>query len=620
MLFDVGVLQLASCLAPHMATLLLAASGDGRLPATADLLLSGPVERVVAAGGLLALARGSEARVLTDDGRPLLRLGSGTAANSETTFAIEARRDEILEHHRVPDSERDSPLAEDLVDDELTLRERRLSGPAAAQSGEPAGPPLLAAHGDTLWLAMGSALWRVDGRGRARRQAGAGVRFDHLAADTAAGLLAARGGRLWHSGDGGLTFTPFAETDGLVSALAAADGRAAWASGSRLTWTPQARSPARHVSLPALILDLRFCGARLLALLEGASLAVVSEAGIDYVRLPARSRRLACSPEHPDVWLAIGPGLLVSTDAGRRFSEGAAVGEVQDAAIGHGVLYVATRGGLYALSPEAGSGTGAAIEGVDASSFGRAALPRAPWWGALLPRLSVSASALAGPGRKDLRAVAYADFQLGGAAAAPAPAGVSALPPLPAPTRPGPAFPVSGHDPEAACLVEARGRAVSHTLAEPSRARSVVERARRAAWLPELRLRVDRRLGRAESLDFPAGGSPALPPLGLDTSNDVRYEARATWDLSKLVFSTEELAALGQALRMADMRREVESLANRLYFERRRLKMESQLAPPSDPAAEARRDVRVQELEADLDALSAGAFSRCVSASRPPSP
>jgi hypothetical protein len=152
---------------------------------------------------------------------------------------------------------------------------------------------------------------------------------------------------------------------------------------------------------------------------------------------------------------------------------------------------------------------------------------------------------------------------------------------------------------------------VARALVEPGRARSYVERARRAAWLPELRLRVDRRLGRSESLDLPGGGSTVLPPLGLDTSDDVRYEARATWDLSKLMFSAEELAAEAQALRMADMRREIESLANRLYFERRRLKMESQLGPPADPAVHVRRALRVQELEAELDVLSDGAFGRC---------
>jgi hypothetical protein len=157
-------------------------------------------------------------------------------------------------------------------------------------------------------------------------------------------------------------------------------------------------------------------------------------------------------------------------------------------------------------------------------------------------------------------------------------------------------------DREAACLAVARDQAVARALVEPERARSYVARAGHAAWLPELRVLMNRRLGRSESLDVPSGGSVAAGPLGLDTANDVRYEARATWDLSKLVFSTEEIAAVTAALRMADLRREVESLANRLYFERRRLKMEPVL----------RAQLRVEELEAELDAMSGGAFTRCL--------
>jgi hypothetical protein len=68
---------------------------------------------------------------------------------------------------------------------------------------------------------------------------------------------------------------------------------------------------------------------------------------------------------------------------------------------------------------------------------------------------------------------------------------------------------------------------------------------------------------------------------------------------------------------MADVRREVESLANRLYFERRRLKMDLAQTPAPD-AARARRELRIQELEAELDALSGGAFTRCLPAPPPP--
>ena len=155
-----------------------------------------------------------------------------------------------------------------------------------------------------------------------------------------------------------------------------------------------------------------------------------------------------------------------------------------------------------------------------------------------------------------------------------------------------------------------RAAATALVLAEPARARSFVERARLAGWLPEVRVRVDRRFNRAESADLGSSLGAPLAPVGIDSNNDVRYECRATWDLSRIIFNPDELAAHAQALRAADVRREVESLVIRLYFERRRLKAESAAADANDVAAGVRLEVRIAEIEAELDAVTGGAFSR----------
>ncbi len=156
-----------------------------------------------------------------------------------------------------------------------------------------------------------------------------------------------------------------------------------------------------------------------------------------------------------------------------------------------------------------------------------------------------------------------------------------------------------------------RAAATALVLAEPGRARSLVERARFAGWLPELRIMVDRRFARTESVDLgtPTDGA-ALAPVGIDSNNDVRYQARATWDLSKIIFNSDEIGAQFQALRTADTRREIESLVIRLYFERRHLKAESAAADDLDMLPGTRRELRIAEIEAELDALTGGAFTR----------
>jgi hypothetical protein len=195
-------------------------------------------------------------------------------------------------------------------------------------------------------------------------------------------------------------------------------------------------------------------------------------------------------------------------------------------------------------------------------------------------------------------------------AAPPPPPPVPPPPPLVrvAPVDPGLLRAALAADPP----LEALRRAASAlAAAEPEEARSMVARARWAALLPELRIRVDRRFGRTESLDF--GGSAAeaaVAPVGVDTINDLRYEARATWDLSRIVFNPDELGAETQAMRMADVRREVESTVIRLVFERRRLKAEALATDANDTVSRFRLDFRVQEIEAELDALTGGAFTR----------
>lgn len=158
--------------------------------------------------------------------------------------------------------------------------------------------------------------------------------------------------------------------------------------------------------------------------------------------------------------------------------------------------------------------------------------------------------------------------------------------------------------------------AVALALAEPERARGFLNRARVAGWLPEVRFRVYRRFARTEGLTFDDTGTGAVAPVDVSAIDDVRYEWRATWDLSRMVFNPDELQAHFEALRMSDVRRDIQSLVIKLYFERRRLVIErfpsgsvTTSGATTDARAADRRTLRIWEIEAQLDALSDGAFS-----------
>jgi len=141
----------------------------------------------------------------------------------------------------------------------------------------------------------------------------------------------------------------------------------------------------------------------------------------------------------------------------------------------------------------------------------------------------------------------------------------------------------------------------------PERLRSWMSRARLAALAPRVSIGIDRNIGRDESLDLSDGGRD------LSTDDALGWKAEASWDLSRLVFSPDEMRVAREGFRLSELRQEVLDHVVRLYFERRRLQVQRTMvrrAGPEEPLAELDREVRIREIEANLDALSGGAMSR----------
>ncbi|HZZ85798.1 MAG TPA: hypothetical protein VFE30_14750 [Anaeromyxobacteraceae bacterium] len=84
---------------------------------------------------------------------------------------------------------------------------------------------------------------------------------------------------------------------------------------------------------------------------------------------------------------------------------------------------------------------------------------------------------------------------------------------------------------------------------------------------------------------------------------------RATWSLARLVFSPDEPRAALAAAELSRRRQERVERATRLYFHRRRLRLSLALSPPDEPRARAELSVEIDEVTAELDALTGGLFS-----------
>jgi hypothetical protein len=509
----------------------------------------------------------------------------------------------MLDQLDVAEIDRDTDFSDELLDNERTLAQRR--GTKLRTEMPPAAllPTGLAANDTDIWIASRGDLLRVASSGAITR-AWAHEGFRAPIAASGKGVLAAkeRGFVLFGLPEGQkqMVGTVSAVHKVAVSQSAA---RHAWATEQAIAWT----GPAGTRTFSAgQITDVTFCGEELVALAEG-TVVVLAADGRPQVRASEPSgRRIFCSNPDAMPWLLAGDRLWASSDEGRHWQPLATPtpAVLLDIAASRHRVWLATAEGLFASAESTDMPLQPRLPPVQRKKIRARAASGFSW----LPKVSVRAGAEVAPHGQQWEALAFAAFPLDGRALPIQNAAVSEE--SAAPLEPSAQVPrgeerwIELRDPNQDCLRSARRKAVELAMVEPERARSYISRSGYAAWLPELRLLVSRRYGRSESVDVNSSSTALSSPLGIDTVNDVRYEARATWDLSKLLFSTEELAAQTQALHMAELRRDIEATVNRLYFERRALERSG--------GGDGRRGLRANEIEAELDAISAGAFGACV--------
>ncbi len=109
-------------------------------------------------------------------------------------------------------------------------------------------------------------------------------------------------------------------------------------------------------------------------------------------------------------------------------------------------------------------------------------------------------------------------------------------------------------------------------------------------------------------------------PEDAERSRERQVVLQARWDLGDLLLSSEGLRAAGEIRDRVKLRRALLREANRIYFERRRAQVRMLLAPRPEAAGQLDDLLLIQELTADLDALTGGRFSAALHPGSPPRP
>jgi hypothetical protein len=300
----------------------------------------------------------------------------------------------------------------------------------------------------------------------------------------------------------------------------------------------------------------------------------------------------AVAEDGPDLWLLVPQGLWRLADHdGVRTELG--LGELRDLLEGSDRLYLASERGVFTLA--------------------RGEIERGA------PRLLLDREALdlvAAPGGEPLALTRQGLMRLED------PSALDALPGLPPPA----ADPERGFRALLASepAIELVQRAVLGYLElAPARMRDLEARARRVALWPELRFGVGYDLERGSERDRDAVLSSGVIHDLFDSSRQrdrgLDLALNFEWQLSELAAPDHALAISKERRELIELRDQVLERVNRLYFERRRVLARIAELPPAAGAERREQEIRADELAAQLDAWTGGAFQRLRHGSPPDS-
>ena len=152
-------------------------------------------------------------------------------------------------------------------------------------------------------------------------------------------------------------------------------------------------------------------------------------------------------------------------------------------------------------------------------------------------------------------------------------------------------------------LAEIHRAAIRHAGLDEQPERGWARRTRLAGLMPVLSLRAKSGTAHDEDLSRASSGTERFD-VAMD--RDLSFEAKAVWQLDRLLFDDVEIRAVQMARQRHRARMELLAQITTLYYQRRKL----QLAQAAKGDGDAARALAIEELTAQLDMLTGGHFSR----------
>ncbi len=156
-------------------------------------------------------------------------------------------------------------------------------------------------------------------------------------------------------------------------------------------------------------------------------------------------------------------------------------------------------------------------------------------------------------------------------------------------------------------IQQVQQEAIRYAEVDPRKISTWRTRAGWSGWMPKVSLNFDRDKNRTIA-SATAGGKTTFSVGPEDQS--ARFGVDFSWQLGDLIWNPNQTVIDARSRLMVQLRQGILEEVTRLYFERKRLEAEFAAHPAEDPQLISERRLRIEEVEADIDALTGGYFSK----------
>ena len=151
---------------------------------------------------------------------------------------------------------------------------------------------------------------------------------------------------------------------------------------------------------------------------------------------------------------------------------------------------------------------------------------------------------------------------------------------------------------------EVQNAAIKYAEVNPGKIKEWRDSAAKKALLPNVSVGLDRYV--TDYWHWDSGTNPDTLQKGKDA---VSWDIAMSWDLGDLIWSSDQTSIDTRSKLMVELRDDIMNEVTRTYFERRRLQVELATSSIQDSKLRIEKELRLQELTADIDALTNGYFS-----------